>query len=249
MHGYRPPVLGVATHCDLLEPKVTRLHAAKEEAEVDVQEKLGHVTLVERALDQKLKSRDKLRPHVTSVLGASTYMSWRPDGSLRSDERWRIDALAGALYKHIPDEGRGAFVRIARVRTLQEELAINLTKAVAAVCAGIAVVPIPFADMIPITTLQATLIAGIAWIAGRPLDLTTAGEFATGLGINVGVGFAFREGFRAVIKYVFPGGGSAVSGAVAFTGTMAVGAAARAYFIRGETMEKAKKEMKRTPRT
>jgi uncharacterized protein (DUF697 family) len=245
MHGYRAPILGVATHCDLLEPKVTRLHASKDEPRADVDEKLAHVALVERALDQKLKSRERLRPHVQKVLGVSTYMSWRADASLRSDERWRIDDLASALYAHIPEEGRGAFVRIARVKSLQEELAVSLTRAIAAVCAGIAAIPIPLADMIPITTLQATLIACIAWLSGRPLDMAAASEFAAGLGLNVGAGFAFREAARAIIKYVFPGGGSAVSGAVAFTGTMAIGAAARAYFIRGESFAQAKKELRK----
>jgi uncharacterized protein (DUF697 family)/predicted GTPase len=243
MHGYRPPILGIATHCDLLEPKATRLHASRDEPDADVDEKLGHVALVERALDQKLRGRDKLRGDVKKVIGVSTYMSWRQDGSLRSDERWRIDDLAGALYANLPDEGRGAFVRIARVQKLQEELALNLTKAVAAVCAGIAAVPIPFADLIPITSLQALLIAGIAWIAGRPMDMKAASEFAAGLGLNVGAAFAFREAARAIIKYVFPGGGSAVSGAVAFTGTLAIGSAARAYFIRGESFSEAKKEL------
>jgi len=126
------------------------------------------------------------------------------------------------------------------VRGLQEELANNMTRATAAICAGVAALPIPVGDIIPITTLQVTLIASIAWLSGRPLDKKAAGEFLAAMGVNVGMGFALREGARALIKFVFPGAGGMVSGAMAFAGTLAIGAAARAYFLRGATMEEAK---------
>ena len=90
-------------------------------------------------------------------------------------------------------------------------------------------------------TFALTLIASIAWVSGRTLSPRAAGEFLAGLGANVGAAFAFREAARALVKYLFPGGGSAVSGAVAFAGTMAVGAAARAYFIRGESIRGARR--------
>ena len=243
-HGHRVPVLGVATHCDLLEPKTTRLHAPEHEVVEDLDEKLRHVALVERHLDTKL--RDALRSDLATTLGLSSYLSWRQDGSLRSDERWRIDTLAKALYRHLPNEGRATLVRVARVRHLQDELADQLTKASAAVCAGFAALPIPVADVVPITAVQAGLIAGIAWIGGRALDARAAAEFLAGIGVNVGVALLLREAARALIKYAFPGAGSAVSGAVAFTGTLAVGAAARAYFLRGESMRVARRLYART---
>jgi uncharacterized protein (DUF697 family) len=61
------------------------------------------------------------------------------------------------------------------------------------------------------------------------------------MGVNVGAAFLFREGARALIKFVFPGAGSMVSGAVAFAGTLAIGAAAREYFLRGGSIEDAKR--------
>ena len=239
-HRFRPPLVAIATHCDVLEPKGTRLHAPAEEATVDLEEKLARVSDVEHHLESKIRARGKLGPHLVWVRGVSTYMSFR-EGAVRADERWRVDELVTTLFKHLPDAGRGTFVRIARVRGLQEELASNLTRAVAALCAGVAAVPIPVADLIPITTLQLTLIAAIAWLSGRPLDRKAAAEFLGAMGANVGVAFAFREGARALIKFVFPGAGSMVSGAVAFAGTLAIGASARAYFLRGATMEEAKR--------
>jgi uncharacterized protein (DUF697 family)/predicted GTPase len=240
-HRFRPPLVAIATHCDVLEPKGTRLHRAADEPREDVEEKLARVAEVEHHVESKIKARTKLAPHLVWTSGVSTYMSFRDDGALRGDERWRVEELVRTLFQHLPDAGRGTFVRIARVRGLQEELASNLSRATAAICAGIAAVPIPIGDIIPITTLQVTLIAAIAWLSGRPLDRKAAAEFLSALGVNVGLGFALREGARALVKFVFPGAGGMVSGAVAFAGTLAVGAAARAYFLRGASIEEARR--------
>ncbi len=240
-HGTRPPLLGVATHCDLLEPKRTDLHRPEAQDPAELQEKLRHVEAVERQLREKLRSREELRGELVTVMGVSTYLSWRTDGSIRSDERWRLGELAQVLFRELPEQGRLVLARVTRVRALQEELATTLTRAVATLCMGIAVVPIPMADIVPITSAQVSLIVGIAWISGRQLDFKASSEFLTALGINVGAAFALRETARALIKFVFPGGGSVVSGAVAFAGTLALGAAARAYFLRGVSAEDARK--------
>ncbi len=240
-HRFRPPLVAIATHADLLEPKATRLHRASEEQAEDVEEKLARVSEVEHHLEDKIKARGKLGPHLVWTRAVSTYISFRDDGRMRADERWRVEELVSTLFKHLPEAGRGTFVRIARIRGLQEELASNLTRATAAICAGVAALPIPVADLIPITTLQITLVAAIAWLSGRPLDKRAAAEFLGAMGANVGAAFLFREGARALIKFVFPGAGSMVSGAVAFAGTLAVGAAAREFFLRGGSIEDAKR--------
>lgn len=240
-HRFRPPLVAVATHCDVVEPKDTRLHRASEEPKEDVDEKLSRIAEIEHHLETKIKGKDKLGPHLVWTRGISSYMSFKDDGALRGDARWRIDELVTTLFKHLPDAGRGTFVRVARVRGLQEELANNLSRAVAILCAGIAALPIPVGDVIPITSLQVMLVAAIAWLSGRPLDKKAAAEFLGAMGVNVGAAFLFREGARALIKFVFPGAGSMVSGAVAFAGTLSIGAAARQYFLRGGSIEDAKK--------
>ena len=251
-HRFRPPLVAIATHCDVLEPKATRLHKASDESPEEIEEKLARVSEVEHHLEAKIKERAKLAPHLVWTRGISTYISFSKDDTVRADERWRIDELVGTLFKHLPDAGRGTLVRIARVRGLQEDLANNLTRATAAICAGVAALPIPVADVFPITMMPVTLVAGIAWLSGRPLDRKAAAEFLGAMGANVGLGFAFREGARALIKFVFPGAGSMVSGAVAFAGTLAIGAAARNYFLRGGSIDDAKKafdDTKASPET
>ncbi|HEU4409222.1 MAG TPA: GTPase [Polyangiaceae bacterium] len=244
-HKTKPPLVAVATHCDLLEPKGVSLHHPDGADHADLEEKLVHVATAERHLAAKLRSRPALASHLQKTMGVSSYLSFRADGSLRADERWHVDALCEAIFRALPESGRGMFVRISKVRPLQDELAGSLTRASAALCAAFAALPIPVADIVPLTTIQVALVAGIAWVSGRSLDLKSAGEFLSSLGVNVGAAFALRETARALIKYVFPGAGSAVSGAIAFTGTMAIGAAARAYYLRGATLEEAKREFAR----
>lgn len=239
-HAWKPPILCVVTHCDVLEPKGTRLHDGEREPPADREEKLRHVHAAERAIDGKLRARAALAPQLKATLGVSSYVSWRDDATLRTDERWQIDLLSRELFKLLPDAGRGTFARIARVKAVEEELADSLSKAIATVCAGIGLIPIPVADIIPITSLQVSLIMGIAWISGRELDSKAAGEFLGALGVNVGAGFALREAARALIKLA-PAGGAVISGAIAFAGTLAIGAAAKAFFIRGEPIEQVKK--------
>jgi len=217
-----------------------RLHSADTEPPEEVDEKRRHVAAAEHAVALQIERRARLHERHVATLGVSVYMSWRPDGTLRADERWRMDDLASILFRHLPEAGRAELARVTRARVVQEELAATLTKATAAVCAGIAAAPIPIADIFPLTTLQAGLVASIAWIAGRSTDRRGASEFLAGLGANVGVAFLLREAVRALLKVVAPAGGPVISAGVAFSATMAIGAAARAYFIQGASLQDAK---------
>ncbi len=237
----KPPViLSVVTHCDLLEPRDVPL---RDREHADYAEKLAHVRLAERTLEDHVRKREKLRDRVASTIAVSAYMSFREGGLLRTDDRWAIDELIKEIFAKLPEQGRGMLARVSGVRALQDQLAQDLTYVTAALCAGIGLVPIPVGDLVPITSAQLVLVSGIAYISGRPLDTQSATEFLSALGANVGAAFAFREAARAIVKFVFPGAGSAVSGAVAFAGTMGIGAAARAYYIHGEPIESARKKL------
>jgi predicted GTPase len=244
-HRLEPPVVAVVTHCDLLEPKATRLHAAEKEDATDIEEKTRHVTLAEHALARKIDARDKLRARHVATVGVSAYMSWKTDGALRADERWRIDEFTSVLFRHLPDAGRAELARATQARAVQEDLASTLTSATAALCAGIAAVPILHLAVLPLTTLQAGLVAAIAWIAGRSVDRRGATEFVASLSANVGLGVGFRMAARALMDLVAPAGAAVVSATVAFTGTMAIGAAAKAYYIRGVSLDDARKAFRR----
>jgi len=240
LHGARVPILAVLTQCDVLEPKNVALHRQDDCDPADWREKSDRVKRLENQVGDKIRAQPALRDAYVVTLGVSCYQSWRTDGSRRGDDRWRVTDLVEYLFEELPKEARIELVRLAQVRKLQLKIAKTLITLVASACAGLAATPIPVADIVPITSLQVALIAGIGYISGRTLTLKTAGEFLTALGVNVGAGFVLREGARALIKFVFPGGGSLISAGVAFAGTVGIGAAATAYFIEGRSIEDAK---------
>jgi uncharacterized protein (DUF697 family) len=90
------------------------------------------------------------------------------------------------------------------------------------------VVIIPGADMPAMTANQIRMVLKIAHAYGEELTLDRAVEILS----VVGVGFVLRTVARQALDFV-PGFGWAVKGAVGFSGTIALGQAAIAYFESG----------------
>ena len=240
LHDYRVPVVAVATHCDELEPKNTRLHAPEGERDDDLDEKRRRVERIERQLERKIRSRDELRDQFVAAHGVSAYQSWRRDGTQRADERWQIEELLDFLLDELPEQARVEFVRLSQVKALQHRIADRLTNIISTMCGAVAATPIPVADIGPITSLQTSLITGIGYVSGRRLEVKTATEFMGAIGANVGIAVGLRQAARALAKVVTPGIGHAISAAVAFAGTRAIGRAAAAYFIDGVDTDRAR---------
>jgi uncharacterized protein (DUF697 family) len=112
-------------------------------------------------------------------------------------------------------------------------------------CGGIAVTPIPAADIAPVTSLQVSLVAGIAHISGRELTIKTAGEFLAAIGANVGIGYGMRELSRALLKFLASGAGTAASMALAAGATYTIGVAASAYFIEDKSIDEVKRRFRK----
>jgi uncharacterized protein (DUF697 family) len=87
---------------------------------------------------------------------------------------------------------------------------------------------IPGADMPVMTLNQGKMLLQIAAAYGQPLDTERIKE----LGAVVAGGFLFRTFAREVVGLI-PGFGWAVKGGIAYTGTVAMGTAAIAYFEQG----------------
>ena len=240
VHRRKPQILGIVTHCDLLEPKGVALDRDESSSPEEREEKLRWVAAAERELVAKIKSRAALAGQLSFVLGVASYLSFDAEGRVRSDERWRIGELAERAFEHLPEEAKATFARVAQVKRLQEDIANDVTRVIAGLTMIVAAAPIPVADLVPITSLQISLITIIAWLGGRSLDGRAASEFLGALGVNVGAAFVFREGARALVKFVFPGAGSIVSSIVAFSGTMALGTAATKYFLHHAPIAEAK---------
>ncbi|MEO8206497.1 MAG: hypothetical protein ABI615_09975 [Chthoniobacterales bacterium] len=132
----------------------------------------------------------------------------------------------------LPSEARLEMARISNARKSQKKIAETLLKSFAAICGVIGLQPIPLADLPVLTSLQTLLIGLIVHASGRKMGVRSVTEFLGALGLNLGIAFAFREGARAIVRFL-PVWGSAVSGGVAAIGTYAIGKSAIAYFIEG----------------
>jgi predicted GTPase len=238
-HRYQAPIVAVVTQVDELDPK-------RVEPPYEDETKRRNIATAVRAIEEALAASGLA---LAKVIPVSTYAEYAADaagGNERVyDNYWNIEELVDYLVEVLPRSAQVQMARLAQLRAVQQKLARKLTAAAAAVTAGIAAVPIPVADILPITAMQIGLISGIAYVSGRELSKKAAKEFLVALGANVGAAFALREGARALAKFVFPGAGSAVSAGVAFAGTWALGEAAIAYFIEKRPIEEARERFRR----
>lgn len=138
--------------------------------------------------------------------------------------------LATQLVEAVPVEARLRMTRLVGSSEAKESLARLMVQTCAGLAAGFAAIPLPVADMVPITSTQVVMIAAVAFISGRSFNLKTVGEFAAAVGINVGAGLAIREIVRALVQFI-PVAGSALSGTIATGATLALGNAAIGFFI------------------
>jgi len=179
------------------------------------------------------------RQELHAVLHTRPELSARMVGTLALSADAAGHRLAELIALELPAEAQLEMARLSGNRALQKQIAQVIIKSVTAICTAIGTQPIPLADFPILTSLQATMVAGIMHISGREMSAKLAAEFMTAVGANVGLGLALREGARAAVKFL-PGWGNAISGAVAGAGTYSIGHAAVAYFIEGVSLQDAR---------
>lgn len=228
IHNYYPPIVGVLTQCDELDPPDIR------KLPTDDEEKNQNISTAVRVLTEHLSSRKIVSEKLVEVIPTVAFVRYDAEGRLdaKRDYRWNIDRLTELLVEELPKGPNLAFARLASVRKFQHKIANNVINVCSIACGAIGASPLPCDDLPIITAIQAAMIIVIAYIGGRELSLQTVPEFLTGLGVNVGAAFAMREVARGLVKLV-PGLGSVISAGVASAGTQALGQAAIAYFIDG----------------
>ena len=165
-----------------------------------------------------------------------------------SEGATEIQRLASAIAAKLPAEAKLEMARLSGVQELQQELAQVVVKSMSAISGVVGTEPIPLADFPILTSLQASMVAAIMHISGRELSLKLGGEWIAAIGVNIGLGLAFREGARAALKIV-PVWGNVVSGGVAAAGTYAIGRAAIAYFIEGVSLQDARQLFRNRKKT
>ena len=185
------------------------------------------------------KDTERQRQDLHAALHGRPELSDQMVGTLALDAGASAERLIQLIAYELPGEAQLEMARLSGNRPLQKEIAQVVIKSATAMCGAIGAQPIPLADFPILTSMQATMVAGIMHISGREMSVKLGAQFLAAVGANVGLGLALREGSRAAVKLV-PIWGNAISGAVAAAGTYSVGRAAVAYFIEGVSMKGAR---------
>lgn len=168
------------------------------------------------------------------VVPVGAYQRWE-DGALAADWRWNLPTLGAALFARLPQQAQVEAARaFDEAVALRRRVAMRFVGTATSIAVVVGATPLPFADAAVLLPLQSLMLTAIAYVSGRPLGPRAVSAWLGTLGLNVGAALGMRELVRAVLKVV-PGVGGPLSGAVAGTGTWALGVAAVRYFVEGAT--------------
>ena len=161
------------------------------------------------------------------------------------DGRYQIEELRDMLEDVIEDFQAKMGLRMAlRLGELVRRIAKRLTHIFAGISSTVALSPIPISDIYILLIIQAVLVALIATLSGREMNLDTAKEFIFSLVGVGGLGWLLRIAAQQLSKFanlLFPGSGSVISSGIAFTGTETMGHCATAYYIDNKPIEEVMK--------
>jgi uncharacterized protein (DUF697 family)/predicted GTPase len=228
--GAIPPTVIVMTQADLLKParewppgppKLASIQAVLDYVTRDVLGARDFQPLDPREPAYGYKVTDD---HVRGVIPVAA-----PPG----EPFWNVELLSTCVGELIPKEAQLDFFQAQQRKALLKTAATDLVNRFSGIAGLVGASPIPLSDMAVLTPLQMLMVAAIGGLSCRSFSVETAGEFLAASGATVAGGFALREVARQAVKLI-PFLGSVVSGAVAATGTRAVGASAVTYFFRGE---------------
>lgn len=138
------------------------------------------------------------------------------------------DQLAKKIFDLVEVKGKGIALasRAPVFRKLAAAKIIHHTSAQNGLIGAVTI--LPGADMPVLTANQLRMVLKIAAVYNEQLTLTRLKELLA----VIGSGFTFRALARQLLDFV-PGVGWVIKGAVAFTGTEALGQAAQRYFEKG----------------
>ncbi len=108
----------------------------------------------------------------------------------------------------------------------------EVVKSAALLCGAVAVEPIPFADILVITPLQAKMVLHIGKIYGFEITPERAREIVQELGVTVAYGLAARQVMRGLAKLALPVIGGIITAPAVYGWTFALGRVAQNYFER-----------------
>ncbi|WP_216325451.1 YcjF family protein [Deinococcus aestuarii] len=112
----------------------------------------------------------------------------------------------------------------------EDENIEEVIKSAALLSGAIAVEPVPFADILLITPLQAKMVLHIGKIYGFDINPARAREIAQELGATVAYGVLARQVMRGLAKIALPVIGGLITAPAVYGWTFALGRVAQRYF-------------------
>lgn len=146
---------------------------------------------------------------------------------------WNIETLSDLIGAHLPDEAIIDFYQAQERKSQLKGLSTSIINKFSTISGTIGASPVPIADILILTPLQLLMITIIGGLSCREFTKETAYEYLTAAGINIGAAFGLRTVAHQFMKLI-PIAGWAGSGAIAASGTYAIGKSAEAYFFLGE---------------
>jgi uncharacterized protein (DUF697 family) len=114
----------------------------------------------------------------------------------------------------------------------QDENVDEVVKSAALLAGAIAVEPIPFADILLITPVQAKMVLHIGKIYGFDITPERSLDIVRELGVTVAYGVAARQVMRGLAKLALPVIGGLITAPAVYGWTFALGRVAQNYFER-----------------
>ena len=114
----------------------------------------------------------------------------------------------------------------------REDNVDEVIKSAALLSGAVAIEPIPFADILVITPVQAKMVLHIGKIYGFDITPERAREIVQELGVTVAYGVAARQVMRGLAKLALPVIGGIITAPAVYGWTFGLGRVAQSYFER-----------------
>lgn len=250
--GTELPVVVVINKCDQVQPDNDKNPARYAPKKLENIEKIT-------AYYKQIIDSNKLS--IQNIVPVSSFIHWQdkdgneldaetinnmPYNSLSElqigfDGRYNIENLRTVLENSIVDVDAQRGLKMAfNLNELIQRLAKRMNVVFSGIASAISLTPIPIADLYVLLTLQALLVTLIVLLSGREISIESAMEFIFSMGGVAAAGNVFRLAAHQLVKLI-PVGGSAISAAIAYAGTYAIGKAAVSYYIDGKDIKEVKK--------
>ncbi|MWV40578.1 GTPase [Natrialba sp. INN-245] len=149
---------------------------------------------------------------------------------VKDEPYWNVETLSWLIGDFLPISARLQFNQAQRRERLMRKMARSTTNRFSSIAAGIGATPMPVADIVVLSSLQAGLVALIGSYSCRELEWATVQDYTSAVGVSAVGGLGAREVARSLVQLA-PVGGQAISGAVAAGTTWAIGRSAEEYFF------------------